>query len=190
MKPCIKWPSTSTALFVHSFRVWDNTTKNVSLKMFISWKQFRKWRRNKKEFIQFTLCQCMSVFFSVYFDAFILNFVWYFGILLFSLSLSLASSVDPHSSYILFRSLCTFIITSDTNRYFISLGLFQFVWFSLFHFSVSLWLRVRQFFVFNAHFSVIRFGPPSKVKCCCVFFLVFRGVYIYFSLLLLIRCIS
>ena len=38
------------------------------------------------------------------------------------------------------------------------------------------------FFVFNAHFSVIRFGPPSKVKC--FFLLPWR---LYYSLA---RCLS
>lgn len=102
VKPCIKWASTSTTLH----RVWDNATKNVSLN-FISWKTVEigteevEEERTKNSFtllVLFFVCPYRER--SLLFSSFRLVF--------FCFSIEIP--------FTLFRSLCTFIITSDTNR--------------------------------------------------------------------------
>lgn len=138
-------------IHTHSFTrctlswVWYNTTKNVSLSVHFV-KTVQNWRRGEKKFIQFT----HRSFFPLHFDA--LLFFISFGILGLL-------SLDRNSSYIV-----SFIVHFYYHLRYESV-LSSLLDFYLFGSVRSFSFSWELFFVFNAHFSVIRFGPPSKVKC-------------------------
>lgn len=106
VKPCIKWPSTSIHIrsLAALFPECDTTQQRMFRLAFTSWKQFRTEGEERKNSFS-SLIGLFFLFISMrFYSSFRLVF-W-----AFSLSIEIPR--------ILFRSLCTFIITSDTNRFF------------------------------------------------------------------------
>lgn len=148
VKPCIKWPSTSIHIrsLAALFPECDTTQQRMFRLAFTSWKQFRTEGEERKN----SFSSLIGLFFPLHFDA--LLFFISFGILGLL-------SLDRNSSYIV-----SFIVHFYYHLRYESV-LSSLLGFYLFGSVRSFSFSWELFFVFNAHFSVIRFGPPSKVKC-------------------------
>lgn len=104
----------------HSMSVRQHNTKNVSLRENSS--KGRSGMKEEKNIHSVYLCYSLSPFLAISFCLgvlFIFQFVWYSGTS-WSKFLVHICNIQYTRIYIFVRSLCTFIITFDMNRFFVS----------------------------------------------------------------------